>query len=118
MGDHPLDHGPAGDRQHLLGRGQGQRSEAGPLPSHQYDSFHRFVVVVVAAVVGVVVPDAGAVEAGAVEAGVDVAGVEAGGAVVVVVAGTTFCRLAITFWGGGGILAPLGMNAMVTMMLS
>jgi hypothetical protein len=81
----PLDHGPARDRQHVLGRGEGQRPEAGALTSDQDHGLHYFAVVdVVLAGAVVVAPvvvevDPGTVVAGApaVVVGVVVVGVVA-----------------------------------------
>ncbi len=40
VAEHPLDHRLLDDRQHLLGRGEGQRPQAGALAAHQDDGPH------------------------------------------------------------------------------
>ena len=84
MPEHPLDHGHADDREHLLGRREGQGTQPRPLAPDEDDRFHYLVVVVDEGFVVVVVGGAVVV----VDAGFDVVVVDAGALVVVADCGT------------------------------
>ncbi len=90
--EHPLDHGLLTDREHLLRRGQCERSEARPFAAHQDDGPHF------GELVGVV--------------GTDVA---VGGTVTAVDPPVAaLIRAVIAFAGGLGTEVLAGTNAMVT----
>jgi hypothetical protein len=130
MPEHPLEHRNLDDRQELLGRLVSERSQSRPLSAYEDDSSHPDVVVVPADLLVVVLPAVvvvvtfGAVVVVLLPLAVVV--VDFGGVLEVIVGGTVLAVVGVAAdaaavstatvieWLGSGMVAPLGMNATIT----
>jgi hypothetical protein len=120
VSDHPLDHGPIDDRQHLFRRSQRQRTKASAEPTDEDDRLHGPLELVLLGATVVVVVEFGSPDDGAPDASEELLPLapllllllSELGAVVAVGRSVTFAMRSATS-DFAGMVEPAGMKAIV-----